>query len=155
MLSYAILPSVGSYGVFYKCNQGVEMSYYPASLISPSKLAGKSVKRTAEYDSSNYGCTPQIHGYVECQGARQIKDFGDALVNMQIGTPILHGTSAHKKLIIFLSRYVADIMQSSWIEEYRDYIHETNQQSWTTVVPVIYAINADKIERNNDIITNP
>ena len=74
---------------------------------------------------------------------------------MQIGTPILHGTSAHKKLIIFLSHYVADIMQSSWIEEYRDYIHETNQQSWTTFVPVIYAINADKIERNNDIITNP
>ena len=46
-------------------------------------------------------------------------------------------------------------MQSSWIEEYRDYIHEPNQQSWTTFVPVIYAINADKIERNNDIITNP
>ena len=106
MLSHAILPSVGSYGVFYKCNQGVEMSYYPASLISPSNLTGKSVTRTAEYDTSNYGCTPKIHGYVECQGARRIKDFGDALVNMQIGTPILHGTSAHKKLIIFLSQGV-------------------------------------------------
>lgn len=155
MLSHAILPSVGSYGVFYKSNQGVEMSYYPASLISPSKLAGKSVTRTAEYDTSNYGCTPKIHGYVECQGARQIKDFGDALVNMQIGTPILHGTSAHKELIMFLSHYVADIMQSSWIEESRDYIHEPNQQTWTPSVPVIYAINADKKERDDDIITNP
>ena len=154
MLSHAILPSVGSYGVFYKCNHYVEMSYYPACLISPSSLTGKSKTRTAEYDKSNYGSTIKIHTYFECQGTCKIEDFGNALVNMQIGTPILKGTSAHKKLLIFLSHYVADIMQSSWIEEYTGYPHETNQQPWTPSVPVIYAINADKIERNNDIITD-
>ena len=60
MLSHAILPSVGSYGVFYKCNQGVEMSYYPACLISPCSLIGKSVTRMAEYDTSNYRNTKTI-----------------------------------------------------------------------------------------------
>ena len=148
ILSKATLPSVGSYGVFYCHNQGVEMSYYPACLISPCTLASKSVVRTAEYDTSNYGNTQIIHGYAECQGTRQISDFGDALVNMQIGTPIDSKTIAHKKLITFLSKYVSDIMQSQWVEYYKDYIHEDNQHPLTPTVPVIYAINADRIKRD-------
>ena len=147
MLSHAILPSVGSYGVFYKYNKYVEMSYYPACLISPSSLTGKSVTRTAEYDTSNYRYTPIINGYIECQGTPTLSDFGDALISMQIGTPIYSGMTSHKELIMFLSNNVSGFMQEPWVEEYRDYNYGDNQDSWIPNVPVIYAINADKINR--------
>ena len=148
ILSHAILPSVGSYGVFYKYNQCVEMSYYPACLILPRKLVGQSVVRTAEYDTSNYGDTPIINGYIECQGTLQISHFGDALIGMQIGTPIYSGMTSHKDLIKFLSKNVSSFMQEPWTEEYRDYIYDDNQDSWAPAVPVIYAINADRINAN-------
>ena len=145
MLSHAILPSVGSYGVFYKCNQWFEMSYYPACLISPCNPVGQSVTRTAEYGTNNYGHTPVINGYIECQGTPSLSEFGDALISMQIGTPIYRGMTSHKELIKFLSKNVSGFMQGLWTEEYRDYIYDDNQDSWTLNVPVIYAINVDRI----------
>ena len=146
MLSKAILQSVGSYGVFYSHDQSVEMSYYPAYLISPCRLTGKSVARMAKYDSNNFGKTKNINGYDQKQGTRKISDFGDALLDMQIGTPINSGMASHKELIKFLSKNVSGFMQEPWFEEYRDYIYDNNNQdSWTPGVPVIYAINADRI----------
>lgn len=145
MLSNAILPSVGSYGVFYKCNKYVEMSYYPACLISPCNLVGQSVARTAEYDTSKYGYTPVIKGYLECQGTPALSNFGDALISMQIGTPINSGMASHKELIKLLSKHISGFMQGSLSKEYRDDIYDDNQDSWSPAVPVIYAINADMI----------
>lgn len=146
MLSNAVLPSVGSYGVFYRHNQNVEMSYYPACRIQPYKLSGTSVVRMAKYDPHNFGKITTTHGYDEHQGTRQISEFGDALVNMQIGTPIHSGMQAYKGIILFLSKYVSGIMQSPWFEEYINDTPEAKQLSWSPSVPVIYAINADRIE---------
>lgn len=146
MLSHTILTSVGSYGVFYKCNKYVEMSYYPACLISPCNPVGQSVVRTAEYDTINYGDTPVINGYIECQGTPVLSNFGDALISMQIGTPICCSMAVHRKLIKFLSKNGSVFMQEPWAEEFRDYIYDdNNQDSWTPAVPVIYVTNADMI----------
>ncbi len=147
ILSRAILPSVGSYGVFYSYNRSIEMSYYPACHIQPSVLKGKSVVRTANYDSRKFGTIATAYGYAESQGTRQIRDFGDALANMQIGTPIHRRMMAHKGLIIFLANHIRGFMQGSWFEEYRDDVYDDDQNSWTPTVPVIYAINADIINR--------
>ena len=145
MLSHAILPSVGSYGVFYKYNKCVEMSYYPACHIQPCVLSGNSVSRMANYNSRKFDLISTTHGYPENQGTHIISDFGDALLNMQIGTPIYSDMTSHKELVKFLSKNVSGFMQEPWTKEYRDYIYDDNQDSWSPAVPVIYAINADMI----------
>ena len=64
---------------------------------------------------------------------------------MQIGTPIYSDMTSHKELVKFLSKNVSGFMQEPWTKEYRDYIYDDNQDSWSPAVPVIYAINADMI----------
>ena len=145
ILSNAILSSVGSYGVFYKYTKCVEMSYYPACLISPCNPVGQSVARMAKYDTSNYGAKHVINGHIECLGTPVLSNFGDSLISMQIGTPINSDMTAHRKLIKFLSKNVSGFMQGSLSKEYSDYIYDDNRDSWTPNIPVIYAINADRI----------
>lgn len=144
ILSSALLPSVGSYGVFYKDNIDIEMSYYPAKQIHPCQDKGKSVVRTAEYDQNNFNKPARINGYDEIQGTSSLKDFGDALVNMQIGTPITSGMVVFKELIIFLLDNVESLRQSPWFNEYGDYLDANDRRYQHSPVPVTYAINIDK-----------
>lgn len=145
ILVNAVLCSVGSYGVFYKEDKNIEMAYYPAYLIQPCNTTGKSVARMAQYDSSNFESTITRHGYVENQGTRHIREFGDALVNMQIGTPINKCSLIYTPLIVFLSGHIPALKQ---LLGSNNNFFQANQQDLTPSVPVVYAINADMIENN-------
>ena len=149
MLSKALLPSVGSYGVFYKDIIDIEMSYFPAVQIHPCREKGKSVIRMAEYDRNNFNKPSFINGYNEIQGTSNLKDFGDALVNMKIGTPITSGMVLFKELIIFLLDNVENLRQSPWFNEYGYYLNANDKRSQHSHIPVTYAINIDNIDDAN------
>ena len=149
MLPKALLPSVGSYGVFYKDIIDIEMSYFPAVQIHPCREKGKSVIRMAEYDRNNFNKPSFINGYNEIQGTSNLKDFGDALVNMKIGTPITSGMVLFKELIIFLLDNVENLRQSPWFNEYGYYLNANDKRSQNSHIPVTYAINIDNIDDAN------
>ena len=142
----ALLPSVGSYGIFYNDGHIVEMAYYPAYQIHPCRSTGASVIRMAKYNIHNLGKVTNTNGYAENQGTHKISDFGDALVNMQIGTPIKSDTNTHRELIMFLSNYDDSLKQTSWYNDYGNYIPIANNFTQTPSVPVMYAINTDRME---------
>ena len=54
--------------------------------------------------------------------------------------------SKYIELIMFLSNYDDSINQTSWYNDYGNYIPITNNFTQTLSVPVIYAINTDRIK---------
>lgn len=142
----AILPSVGSYGVFYKCRNNitskVDMAYYPAinlELFTPSG----SLKRTVKYPRRRYGIIDNSRGYSESQGESNLENFADALVAMHIGTPILTSVSAHKGVIDFLYNCSSTFRKAYPL----DNINEDNIVTTFEKMPITYIINADMISK--------
>lgn len=100
ILSGALLPSVASYGLFYFQNNDVDMAYYPASNIEPLRSPQADQKRAVKYTQPSFGTVnTSVHGYNENQGEQFLSKFGDELVDMNIGTPILHTMVSHKEII--------------------------------------------------------
>ena len=90
ILKDALLASVGSYGVFYNIkasNDIYDMFYCSANIIDYiNPLLGRRKHIAVKWNSSNKIQT--ICGYNERQYAMEIKEFGDALVSLEIGTPL-------------------------------------------------------------------
>lgn len=106
ILRDAILPSVCSYGVFYK-NNGVNMCYFPASCLTINGLKKPTGKRThvdckLEFDSK-FGFVDTIHGHLESQGEKNLESFGNALIEMKVGTPV--DNSIRSQIFDYLSFY--------------------------------------------------
>lgn len=107
ILCDAILPSVCSYGVFYCSNGGVNMCYFPASQLSVSGIKKPTGKRMhvdckLEFDSK-FGFVDTIHGHLESQGEKNLESFGNALIEMTVGTPV--NCSMRSQVFDYLSFY--------------------------------------------------
>lgn len=149
ILSKAILPSVGSYGVFYRAGSDIEMSYFPAANITPCRAKANSVIRKVKYDYAKYkfGDISQTKGFDENQGTYLLEEFGDSLIRMEIGTPIKCGASAYTSLLKFLFPHL-DSSESlyEWIRK-NDYVSPFNKEDpFVFELPFTVAINADMTE---------
>lgn len=149
ILSDALLPSVGSYGVFYKdtaCNK-IEMGYSPASNIKPHSSIGKE-QRVVEY-VGKLGTT-KVNGCMESQGEATLSDFGYALINMTVGTPIYTTTSWFRKVHSYL-------LKNSEAYSYADFpqpdinipYEEIDPLYFQESSPTIIVINADLFDHIN------
>lgn len=141
ILSHAILPSVGSYGVFYQLGDRTEMAYYPAELLHPKQATGNSVVRVVTYNQSRFDRVLIHNGIEENQGTRCLMDFGNALAKMQIGTPINRSMSIYEQLGRFLLIHVADIKESNLFPQSL----KTSPDKEIVSVPITVAINVDRI----------
>lgn len=87
ILKDAILPSVGTYGVFFKYPDGrIGFFYISSDLLKPSgaplsKYACLKTKRIKSIERT-------LHGYTELSMACCISTFSVGLLNMMVGTPI-------------------------------------------------------------------
>ena len=144
ILSKAVLPSVGSYGVFYQANAGkIEMAYYPAARIKLCNQTG-GVTRKVYYDSQQipFSTTNTINGYKESQGEETLEDFANALVHMEIGTPMLKDPAINK-LAQFLNS------NSPIFREYHSLfdIQVDLEEVSTEGMPFTCVINADLVSQ--------
>lgn len=151
ILKSALLPSVGAYGIFYQEHKGspIEMAYYPANNVEVLNKNRRSNTRMVRY-MSNFGQIDLINSFKESQGEKDLKSFGESLVQMKIGTPIPHGDIAYKQIIAFLIEKSEVFRNSGFInpEEYIDNPHE-NQYIEFGGVSVTCVINADAFETLN------
>lgn len=105
LLNKALLPSVGSYGVFYKNEGKIEMQYYPANRIKYSPDTYKK-KQMVQFGPMNgepqfdFYDSYSVMGFDEVIGTKSITEFGDNLVSMRIGTPV--SKQAIKDLLGFI-----------------------------------------------------
>ena len=121
ILQDAILPSVGSYGVFYSENKVTDMAYYPASNVKPITEYAASINRKAKFDGAKFSQKEMNGLYIEDQGERNLKDFSDALIGMEIGTPITPKHPAYGSILSFLRENSVSFAQSAlkklWITQ--------------------------------------
>lgn len=141
ILSHAILPSIGSYGVFYQLGDRTEMAYYPAELLHPKQATGSSVVRIIKYDHRRFDRVLINKGFEENQGTRCLMDFGNALTKMQIGTPINREMPTYEKLGRFLLAHVTDIKESDLFPQSLN----TYQDKAIISIPITVAINVDRV----------
>ena len=147
ILSKAVLPSVGSFGVFYQANTGkVEMAYYPAERIKLCNQTG-GVTRKVYYDSQQipFGTTNIINGYKESQGEESLEDFANALVRMEIGSPMLKDPAIYSLVQFLYSN------SPVFKECFGSFDIQVNQEPVSTnKMPFVCVINADLISKSND-----
>ena len=145
ILADALLPSVASYGVFYKHNNDTEMAYYPASNLTPLHSTGIMNARVTRFNRPLFRNLRTISGYEESQGEEFLWDFGDRLIDMQIGTPILPGTAAYSELVRCLKDHSQSFRDT---ELYRQIMGdnpiEDDKQFRGDGLPFVCIINADE-----------
>ena len=145
ILSKAVLPSVGSYGIFYQENTGkIDMAYYPAKRIKLCNDTGGATRKVY-YDEQLFGKVEidAVSGYKESQGECTVEDFGNALVDMRIGTPILQANPAMRNLTQFL--YLkSNVFRTAF--QHLD-IPIDQQTASSEHMPFICVINADLISQ--------
>lgn len=152
ILRNAPLPSVGSYGVFYKHGTDVEMSYFPAGNIAPLRKTGKSITRSVRSDRANIGKIITISGFQESQGAATVHDFGESLIAMTIGTPFpnMDSNRAFSDIFAFLARKSPIV--AGWPQAQQS-ISRSNmtdeQDGWLRGPAAAVVINSDLIRGAN------
>ena len=139
ILSAAVLASVGSYGVFYQddCKK-IEMAYYPAGNLEPCNLKGGELRTVCFNKDIQFGSKCTIQRYVENQGEQTLENFVNALVRMEVGTPILKDPAIHK-LVQFLYSNSSVFRESYSLLELEI---EPEQDFWEDM-PFTCVINAD------------
>ncbi|WP_201606076.1 hypothetical protein [Psychrobacter immobilis] len=86
ILSGAILPSIGSLGVFHKIsNKNYDFFYMSADAAEP---LSSPKRKYAKLKTKTLKSSRNISGYVECTYACCLFTFAKALYNLEIGTPI-------------------------------------------------------------------
>ncbi|RON96507.1 hypothetical protein BK672_08050 [Pseudomonas fluorescens] len=94
LLSSAILPSVGTFGVFYPVRDRFDFAYFIASELSPLAVSPNR-QGTLQWKHA-MNASRIIAGYEEVTGTCCLQAFGSALEKGLIGTPIqplLYGTA--------------------------------------------------------------
>lgn len=147
ILQDAILPSVGSYGVFYGENKVTDMAYYPASNVKPITGYAASINRKASFDRANFGQKKMNGLYIENQGERNLEGFSRALIGMEIGTPITPKHPAYGSIVSFLSENSVSFAQSGF-EEIMDRPKQHSGLGFTGI-PFVCVINAEILMDNN------
>ncbi len=150
-LKDAILPSVGSYGVFYKLADSFDMQYYPANRIQYNNTKCK--KQTVSFEKDSFGKLPfdekryAVAGH-ETIGTKTLDRFGDELIGLSIGTPVDPSTRIGAVLVSLLLHKSDSFKNSKY---YINYIHSqeasdaSNNLEELTPYKFIIAIDADKI----------
>lgn len=86
ILSGAILPSIGSLGVFHKISsKSYDFFYMPADVAEP---LSSPKRKYAKLKTKNLKSSRNINGYTECTYACCLFTFAKALYDLEIGTPI-------------------------------------------------------------------
>ena len=114
LLSGALLPSVGSFGVFYPKNGSYDFAYFIAELLHPVKN-NASRSGTLKWIHRINKCR-NIKGYPEMVGASCLKTFGFALQQGVVGTPVKHylnQSSGAKKFVGWLEKILIDLREIS------------------------------------------
>ncbi|MBI9010949.1 MAG: hypothetical protein JEZ08_01865 [Clostridiales bacterium] len=86
-LKDAVLPSVGSFGIFYKSGSEYSMQYSVANLIEPFTLTASSANRTLVLKGIN-NKVRKISALEELEACNDLKTFGNNLKSLKIGTPM-------------------------------------------------------------------
>lgn len=143
ILQDALLPSVGSYGVFYKDNNATDMAYYPATNISPITVIARKSDRIVQFNRTRFGQTENIGYYKESQGEKTLRDFADALIDMEIGTPIMRGDPTYDAVLSFLCDKIPRFRETRFITEWDRVRHDVAPDY--SGIPFACVINADVI----------
>lgn len=86
ILKDAPLPSIGSFGVFHKTTgNGVDFFYISADLLT---AAHNSSYRYGTVEANGFQAKANVFGISETKFAGSLSLFGEALFNLEIGTPI-------------------------------------------------------------------
>ncbi|QDW67903.1 hypothetical protein FPZ22_08130 [Luteimonas granuli] len=101
LLSGALLPSVGSFGVFYPASAGFEFAYFVADRLNPLRN-GPSRSGTLQWTHPLHQLR-KVAGYTEVLGTCCIRKFGEALELGHVGTPVLHLLSRSAELRAWLA----------------------------------------------------
>lgn len=124
ILADALLPSIGSYGVFYQENGQIDMQYYPANRIYYDKYSSSekpTVRFNLKKENPKYGFGEKREkdGYTESIGEKTLIDFGNELVNLHIGTPIRRKEDKHtlKQIVSFLKNRSRVFTQSDYFKQ--------------------------------------
>jgi hypothetical protein len=94
VLSGAILPSIGSLGVFHRKPGNIYDFFYMAADVAEPLTSPKNKYAKLKTKSGKRNRT--INGYTECAYACCLEIFAQALYDMQIGTPIEANNSINK-----------------------------------------------------------
>lgn len=87
LLSSSILPSVGSFGVFYPSRGGFDMAYFVANMLSPL-CNNASANGKLCFQSGSYNVIRKQSGYDEITSCCCLFGFGDAVEREFVGTPV-------------------------------------------------------------------
>jgi hypothetical protein len=131
LLQSAILPSVGSFGIFYNDSSGYSMVYSIADLISPYTTTAKSVNRMLNIDG-NYMSIRSKKGYREVEACDNLQDFGNCIRKMIIGTPLLayrNHLNEYRMLYAMLSDLIENNLSSPVISEFKDVLERDMNKS--------------------------
>lgn len=113
LLSEALLPSVGTFGIFYRdTNSDYNMAYAIANVLGPLKN-GKSQKRKLKYRGKR-GQIRNVNGYDEITSTSSLAEFGHHLARLRIGTPIdgSHVRGESQSYRSQIRNWLFDILQS-------------------------------------------
>lgn len=108
LLADALLPSVGTFGVFYPVGAMFDFAYFIADSLHPLKN-GQARSGTLQWSNSKL-VTRTIGGYGEVTGAGSLQKFGDALENGLVGTPIKDLLS-HTKINRGIRPWIAGLLR--------------------------------------------
>ncbi|MEZ8321803.1 hypothetical protein AB6C72_25755, partial [Vibrio splendidus] len=86
ILSGALLPSIGSLGIFHK-EHGKKYNFFYMSADIATPLSSPK-RKFAKLETQNVNSLRKINGYDECTYACCIPTFAEALFSLKIGTPI-------------------------------------------------------------------
>lgn len=148
ILRNARLKSVASYGVFYENGDSVDMAYYPACNLKPFSKTGRTLKRILRYKDENFSKIICEGGYNESQGEENLKDFGNSLVKMLIGTPFQYGEKATQYMFDYLIGK-SELFREGYYTENNINNNEIEPKS-VNFAPITILIDVDKI--NGQII---
>ena len=158
ILSGAILPSIGSLGVFHRYS-GKNYGFFYMSADSAEPLSSPK-RRYAKLKTKTTKNYRKLHGYTECTYACCLRTFARALYELEIGTPIEPHNVTSKKDDNYRSVFRGWLrtvlfshleMTDNNSELARDLLSQIDSESvgeFMSEPPSLLLINSDDIEFN-------
>lgn len=159
ILSGAILPSVGSIGVFHKRSGKVyDFFYMSADLSAPLSSPTRKFAKLKTLPGTRLR---HMHGYDECTFACCMPTFASSLYDLEIGTPIEPNNTVNEKdaryrnnfrgwlRTVLFSHLEMTNNDSALARELLEYLESDYEGEFMPQPPKLVLINADNSEFNN------